>query len=141
MESSILDLKTLEHIKFMFSIFSDNSTQTLGYASLCRIIEKVKENIIIKTDLNNFILVKSLELIGDDNCADLSCNKYVFNSFIIKLKSYSVKEGLSFLDYNKYTFGKYKLKLWINIVSSLGDNEIMIGNDIGVNEHIIKIIN
>ena len=35
-----LDLKTLEHVKFIFDIHSDMSSKTLGYTSLCTLIDK-----------------------------------------------------------------------------------------------------
>ena len=43
MEKSKLDLETLKHVKFMFDIHSDFSTQCNGYKSICRMI-KTKED-------------------------------------------------------------------------------------------------
>ena len=37
-----LDLETLKHIKLIFSIHSDFSTQCNGYHNLCEIIEKIE---------------------------------------------------------------------------------------------------
>lgn len=34
------DLATLKHIKFIFDLYSDHSTSTLGYKRLCEIIEE-----------------------------------------------------------------------------------------------------
>ena len=38
-----LDLKTLEHIKFTFELYSDHSCRTLGYDYIKRITEQVKK--------------------------------------------------------------------------------------------------
>ena len=37
------DLETLERVEFMFSIFSDSSTNTLGYRRLVEMIKDLKE--------------------------------------------------------------------------------------------------
>ena len=45
MENKVdLDLNTLEYIKFSFDLYSDMSSQTLGYKYLCGLIEKEKIN-------------------------------------------------------------------------------------------------
>jgi len=38
-----LDLNTLEYIKTICDLYSDHSSQTLGYRRLCEIIEEVKK--------------------------------------------------------------------------------------------------
>lgn len=91
-------------------------------------------NKIILENINQYILKKSIELIGHDNCADLSCNNYTYNTFISQLESFKVKDSkCKCLDYNI-------VKLWINTQCNLKNNEILIGNDIGVNEHLINLM-
>lgn len=92
-----------------------------------------------KNNLNEYILIKTLALCGNDDCADISCNQIVYDNYISELKSHKInKDGHALLDYRNHDH-HCNVKLYIEILNTLADDEILIGNDIGVNEHIIKI--
>ena len=86
--------------------------------------------------LEKYIEEKSLSLIGNDKCADLTCHSSLLNNHLKYLDCYT--EG----DVNSLKFSN-ELKMYIHTEKDfpelLETNKITIGNSIGENEHTIDL--
>jgi hypothetical protein len=92
-----------------------------------------------KNNWNELILIKSIYLVNNDNCAILLCNQFVLDEYISKLRSYIInKDKYSLLDYGNHEH-HCNIKVYIKISNELLNDEILLCTDIGINEYLLKI--